>query len=148
MGRTSKLEEKLRMLMQSFMDHSRSQRCSRPPPLCFSYWIDGLFIIHSMYHPSNLIDSPPTILDLYQRNLHPLSAISMGIMSTARSTKHDMKLMMSWAASIARNGNGICVWWSGRVVRKKQIGQRNLWELWRQETTEGVSLTEFSAGEG
>jgi hypothetical protein len=37
-----------------------------------------------------------------------------------------MKLMKSWAARIARNGNRIYIWSSGKAIGKKQIALRNL----------------------
>jgi hypothetical protein len=37
-----------------------------------------------------------------------------------------MKLKKSWAASIARNGNGFYIRSSRRGIRQKQIGLRNL----------------------
>jgi hypothetical protein len=40
--------------------------------------------------------------------------------------KQDMKLKKLWAASIARNRNEFYIWLSGKDIRKKQIGLRNL----------------------
>jgi hypothetical protein len=126
MGRISKLEDHRGNSMQSFMDPSRSRRYSLPPLLSLSYRIDGVFTILSMYHSSNLINPPPTLLDLHPSLLQPVSRVSLIMTLTAMSTKQDMKLKKSLEAHIARDGNGFYIWSSGRGIRKKQIGLRNL----------------------
>jgi hypothetical protein len=82
--------------------------------------------IHNAFHvhSSNSIDSPKIALDVHQHFL--TKHMSFVIKRVVMSTKQDLKLKISLAASITRNGNRFYIWSSGKGIRKKQIGLRNL----------------------